>query len=66
MDGSWVNIFSSNSQFEVGIVAAILKDNEIESITVNQKDSMYLIGEVQLFVEPENESKAKELIKQNF
>lgn len=65
MDNSWVNILSSSSAYEVEIVAALLRDNEIDCVVVNQKDSMYLFGEVQLFVGPENVSRARELIMQN-
>jgi len=62
MYNNWKKIYSSSSNYEVELLAAVLKENNIDCVVVNQKDSMYLIGDVELFVEQENELKALEIL----
>lgn len=62
MKNDWVKIYSSFDFYKVEIVQAILQDNEIESIILNKKDSAYLFGEIELYVDVENALKSKQLI----
>jgi hypothetical protein len=65
MNDNWKMVFSSNSAFEIEILTAVLKENQIESVAINKKDSMYLIGSIELFVDQSQAERALELINEN-
>jgi len=58
----WKRIYSSHYEHKAGIVKAVLKDNEIESVIVNKKDSIYLIGEIELYVKQDDVLRANNII----
>lgn len=60
---NWQMVYSSQHDHKVEIVHAVLKDMEIESVIVNKKDSAYLFGEIELYVQPDDVLKAKRIIK---
>ncbi len=62
MEPQWQKIYSSSYEHKVEIVQAVLNDLGIESVIVNKKDSAYLFGEVELYVQGENVIKAKQII----
>lgn len=62
MEESWQIIYSSTFLHKVEIVKAVLDDFEIESVVVNKKDSLYLFGEIELFVHADNVLKARLII----
>jgi len=64
MEKDWVSIYSTNKLYQAEMVKQMLEDNNIFSVIMNQKDSSYLIGSIELYVEQKHEEKAKELIKQ--
>ncbi len=61
----WVEIYSSAQEYEVLILQGMLKQNGIEAMIMNNKDSMYLFGEISLFVPTEEVIKAKRLIEEH-
>ena len=66
MDKDWIKIYSSNEFHKVEIVKAVLEDNGIPSFEINKKDSSYIsIGEIELYVNPENELLSKIIINTN-
>jgi hypothetical protein len=65
MDDNWKMVFSSNSAFEIELLVAVLKENQIESVVINKKDSMYLIGSIELYVDQSQAERALELVKEN-
>lgn len=48
----------------VSIVQSLLKENDIDSVEVNKKDSNYAFGEIEIFVREEDFIFAKILIQQ--
>lgn len=44
---------------------ALLKEEEIESVILNKRDSTYLFGEIELYVDVENVLKSKQIISNN-
>jgi hypothetical protein len=66
MEKDWVNIYSSVYQHKVEIVKAVLEDNGITSVIINKQDSVYTsIGEIELYVNVDNEVLSKFLISEN-
>lgn len=59
---NWTSVFSSDKMPEILAVKAYLESEDIESVVLNQRDSAYPFGEIELLVSPENETMAIELI----
>jgi hypothetical protein len=62
---NWVKIYSSVYIHKVEILQALLKEEEIESIILNKRDSTYLFGDIELYVDVENVLKSKQIISNN-
>ncbi len=65
MEKGWERIYSTDKAHMVSIVRSMLKENDIESIEINKKDSSYAFGDIEIFVKEEDVIFAKILIKQN-
>ena len=64
MNNNWVNILSSEDLFKIEIVTQMLKNNKIDAVIINQKDSSYnLFGSSMLYIEREHVEKSIELIQ---
>jgi hypothetical protein len=61
-DQEWTLIYSSSNPVQVEIIKGALGENEIECIIINKKDSVYLFGEVELYVRAEDALMAQHLI----
>ena len=61
----WVKIYSSDKPVEIEVARAVLKENNIESVDVSKKDSVYIFGEVELYVRSEEEIMARIILKQH-
>lgn len=59
---NWVKIQSFERLHQAELRKNILAQNNINSVIVNEKDSLFLIGNIELFVEEKDEKKAKALI----
>ncbi len=62
MDGNWRKVYSNTFEHKVEILKAVLKDAGIESVVMNKKDSAYLFGDIELYVQSGNVLKAKQII----
>lgn len=63
MAESWRAVYSTNKLYMAEMVKDILKDNNIEAVLFNQQDSLYLFGDIEVKVRPEDVIEAKFLIK---
>ena len=61
----WVMVYSSTQLGLAEIIKAMLVENEIDAVTLNKKDSSYLLGEVEVFVKPDDVIMAKQLISKH-
>lgn len=59
-----MSVFSTNREYIAEIAKGILKENEIEAVILNKKDSSYTFGEIELFVNRDNAIRAKYLLKE--
>lgn len=62
MEDNWIKVYSAGQLYQVELVKGILDQSGIESVILNQSDSEFLLGEVELYVETENLEMAKNLI----
>lgn len=66
MNSSWVKIYSSSQAHLAEIAKGVLKENGIDSVVLNKKDSAYnMWGEVELYTSEQNAKAAMSIIKQH-
>ena len=59
---NWVSVYSSSHLYEAEMIKSLLSDNDIECVIMNKQDSVYMFGDIEVYV-PTNETlKAKQLI----
>jgi len=63
MEGKWIRVYSSSDAFRVEMLRGLLAEKDIEGIIVNKKDSAYLFGEVELYVNVEDAFMANQIIR---
>lgn len=59
---AWTLILSTSAEPLAEMLKGMLIDNGIEAVIVNKKDSAYLFGEVELYVQAEDAILARQLI----
>ncbi|MBI9068574.1 MAG: DUF2007 domain-containing protein [Salinivirgaceae bacterium] len=64
MDNNWKSIFTTGTLYLAEIVKNILEDNEIEAVLLNKQDSLYLFGDIEVYVKADDVIRAKFLIKE--
>ncbi|MFW5792838.1 MAG: putative signal transducing protein [Bacteroidota bacterium] len=62
MNENWEKVYTSAIEHRVEIVKAVLKDNEIDAVSINKKDRSYLFGEIELYVHADHVIKAMSII----
>lgn len=61
---NWKCVYSANQVYKAEAVKDLLARDNIEAVVLNKIDSAYTVfGEVELYVQPEDEDRAVELIK---
>ncbi|MFN8257988.1 MAG: DUF2007 domain-containing protein [Bacteroidales bacterium] len=60
----WVKIQSFDRIHQAELRKDILEKNGIPSVIINEKDSLFLLGEIELYVKDFDEARAKELIEE--
>lgn len=59
---NWVKIQSFERYHQAELRKNILNQNDINAVILNEKDSLFLLGNIELYVEEFNEKKARALI----
>ena len=61
---NWKCVYSTDQIYKADAVKELLAEEKIEAVVMNKKDSAYTVfGHVELYVPPEDENIAAELIK---
>lgn len=60
----WVKIQTFDRLHQAELRKTILEQNDIQAIIVNERDSLFLIGEIELYVKKENQATAHAIIDQ--
>lgn len=63
MEDNWTKIYTSAQQFQVELIKGLLKEHDIESVSLNKQDSVYHIGSIELYVPVEDAFRAKQIIE---
>ncbi|MCF8359283.1 MAG: DUF2007 domain-containing protein [Prolixibacteraceae bacterium] len=65
MEKDWKKVYFSGHLYQVEIARDLLENNGINSVILNQKDSVYkTFGDVELYVHENDEQRALELLKE--
>ena len=62
MNNDWVKVYSTTDIFKAEIIKQMLLSNDIEAVVMNQKDSSYHFGSVNIYTKEKDMKKAKEII----
>lgn len=62
MDDEWVLLCSVTEEFELLLLKEMLEEEEIPSVIVNKRDSVYLFGEIELRVRSLDLLRAKQIM----
>ena len=62
MKNEWVIVYSTSDVFQAEIIKQMLLSNSIDAISMNQKDSSYHFGSVNIYTKEKDMKKAKEII----
>jgi len=62
MKNEWVIVYSTSDVFKAEVIKQMLLSNSIDAISMNQKDSSYHFGSVNIYTKEKDMKKAKEII----
>ena len=62
MKNEWVIVYSTSDVFQAEVIKQMLLSNSIDAISMNQKDSSYHFGSVNIYTKENDMKKAKEII----
>jgi len=63
INSEWKVVYTGTNLFKIEILKDLLETEGIPAEILNQKDSLFLHGSIELYVHDENVDKAKEIIK---
>jgi hypothetical protein len=63
MEDTWVNIYTTSEEYQANLAKDILYEKGIASVIINKKDTNYLFGEVELYVERDDAIIAKFILE---
>ncbi len=58
----WKKVYENSFEHKVRIMQALLSEADIKSVVMNKKDSAYLFGAIELYVQADDVLRAKDLI----
>jgi hypothetical protein len=65
MNPDWQKIFTATQLQRVEMLKVILAQNEIQSVIINKQDSLYKLGDIQLFVNRNDVLRALQIINKS-
>ena len=63
MEKGWTEVYTTSLEHQAAIAKDLLDNDSITAVIMNQKDSVYQIGEFTVLVAEENKAKAIEILK---
>lgn len=64
MNSDWIKIISFSSSYEAEIRKQLLSNAGIEAVVINAKDSLFLFGDIDLYVHEKDEKKSMIILEQ--
>lgn len=63
MDKDWRLVYSTDKVYEAEMIRGFLESAGLDSIVLNRRDSSFLLGDIDIYVSPEQEEQALSIIK---
>ena len=64
MEEDWVKAYESMQEYLAEIARSVLSDNNIESVIINKKDSVFnSLGNIEVYVNRDNLIRAKQILQ---
>ncbi len=63
MQSDWVKIYSVDTPYKAELAIGLLAEHGIEAVTFNKKDSVYLFGDVEVYVHRDSVAIAKHILE---
>lgn len=64
MEKDWVRAYETKQEYLAEIARSVLFDNDIESVIINKKDSIYnTLGDIEIYVNRDNLIRAKQILQ---
>ena len=64
MEKDWVLVYSTGKAYIATLLSEVFNDNNITCDIINKKDSSFLVGDVEVYVNIKDKDKALELVKE--
>ncbi|HLF62579.1 MAG TPA: DUF2007 domain-containing protein [Saprospiraceae bacterium] len=61
----WTVVYRAAYEYQASLVADILEEHGLHPVLLDRKDDEFLIGDVEVYVAPEEAEQAKKLISEN-
>lgn len=58
----WTRVYISKKPHVIALVKGLLEENNIDSVVINKQDSLYLIGDIELYVPVHEAFNANQII----
>ncbi|HPD53180.1 MAG: putative signal transducing protein [Bacteroidota bacterium] len=65
MEPQWERVYFTGQIHQAEIAREILEENSIPSVIIDKRDSSYLVGDIELYVRPEDLPLARIILKQH-
>ncbi|MCK9206919.1 MAG: DUF2007 domain-containing protein, partial [Salinivirgaceae bacterium] len=63
MESDWVIAYSTSKPYLAEMAKDMLEDHDIDCVVLNQQDSIYFFGDIDILVKPDDLIRAKFLLK---
>jgi hypothetical protein len=61
----WLKVYSADEEYQAAVIKNLLENNGLHPVILDRKDDEFRIGFAEVYVSPEEASKAAEIIKSN-
>jgi hypothetical protein len=63
MENNWVRVFRTTRPLQAELIKGMLQENDIEAVLLNKQASAFQVGDIELYVEPDDAEDALALIQ---
>ena len=64
MEKDWVLVYSAGKAYKATLLKEVFAENDIICDVLNKKDSSFLVGDIEVYVNKKDEKKALELVRE--
>jgi hypothetical protein len=65
MEEGWICIYRADEEYKAEIIKQLLEKQELHPVMMDHKDDEFRIGQVELYISPQEYETAKMVIKKN-